>query len=91
MQESWHVNEKLSNIPVKVFRKFLEQQGLKIIKDTKGRGGHEKWSRADLERPITIQTHIDPVPEFIVKQVLRHLKIEKRMFFKVLEQGKNQE
>jgi len=44
--------KKLSNIPVKVFRKFLEQQGLKIIKDTKGRGGHEKWSRADLERPI---------------------------------------
>ena len=23
-----------------------------------------------MDRPITIQTHIDPVPEFIVKQVL---------------------
>ncbi len=47
----------------------------------KGRGGHEKWSRADLDRPITIQTHIDPVPEFIVKQILRHLDISRDEFF----------
>ena len=72
---------KLSNIPVAKFRKYLESQGLKVIKGTKGRGGHEKWSRSDLERPITIQTHIDPVPEFIVKQVLRHLKIDRKTFF----------
>jgi hypothetical protein len=62
---------KLSNIPVKEFRKFLERLGLKLIKDTRGRGGHEKWSKSGMDRPITIQTHIDPVPEFIVKQVLR--------------------
>ena len=35
------------------------------------------------ERPITIQTHIDPVPEFIIKQVLRHLNMDKKTFFKV--------
>jgi hypothetical protein len=73
---------KLSNIPVKDFRKFLESQGLNLIKDTKGRGGHEKWSKSGMDRPITIQTHIDPVPEFIVKQVLRHLKMDKETFFK---------
>jgi len=72
---------KLSNISLKVFRKFLKDQGLKIIKTSKGRGGHEKWSRANLDRPITIQTHIDPVPEFIVKQVLRHLEITRDEFF----------
>jgi hypothetical protein len=72
---------KLSNIPVAKFRKYLESQDLKAIKGTKGRGGHEKWSRADLERPITIQTHVDPVPEFIVKQVLRHLKTDRKAFF----------
>jgi hypothetical protein len=76
---------KLSNIPVKDFRKFLEQQGLKLIKDGRGRGGHEKWSRSDLDRPITIQTHIDPVPEFIVKQVLRHLGMDKRKFLKTFK------
>jgi hypothetical protein len=72
---------KLSNIPVVKFRKFLESQGLKVIKGTRGRGGHEKWSKSGMERPVTIQTHIDPVPEFIVKQVLRHLKINRETFF----------
>ena len=74
--------KKLSNIPLKDFRRFLKRQGLNVIKTSKGRGGHEKWSRADLDRPITIQTHIDPVPEFIVKQVLRYLEISREEFFK---------
>ena len=73
---------KLSNIPVKEFRKFIESQGLKVIKDTRGRGGHEKWSKSGMDRPITIQTHIEPVPEFIVKQVLRYLKMGRETFFK---------
>ncbi len=74
--------KKLSNIPVKDFRKFLESQGLKVIKDSRGRGGHEKWSKSGMDRPITIQTHIDPVPEFIVKQILRYLKMDRETFFK---------
>lgn len=74
--------QKLSNIPLKDFRKFLKSEGLNIIKDTKGRGGHEKWSKLGMDRPITIQTHISPVPEFIVKQILRHLKMDRKTFFK---------
>jgi hypothetical protein len=73
--------KKLSNIPLQDFRKFLKSQGLNLIKDSQGRGGHEKWSKLSLDRPITLQTHIDPVPEFIVKQILRHLNITKEMFF----------
>jgi len=73
---------KLSNIPVREIQKFLENQGLKVIKDTKGRGGHEKWSKSGMDRPITLQTHIDPVPEFIVKQILRYLKMDKAAFFR---------
>lgn len=76
---------KLSNIPLKEFRIFLKAQGLNLIKDSKGRGGHEKWSKSGMDRPITIQTHIDPIPEFIVKQVLRHLKMSRKDFFKALE------
>jgi len=72
---------KLSDIPVVKFRKFLESQGLRVIKDTRGRGGHENWSKSGMDRPITIQTNIDSVPEFIVKQVLRHLKIDREIFF----------
>lgn len=76
---------KFSNIPVDDFRKFLQGQGLKLIKEGRGRGGHEKWSRSDLDRPIIIQSHIDPVPEFIVKQVLRHLKMDREDFFKAID------
>lgn len=78
---------KLSNIPVKDFRRFLKSQGLKIIREGKGRGGHEKWSRADLDRPVTIQTHVDPVPEFIVKQVLRYLNMDRQDFFEVYDKS----
>lgn len=73
--------KKLSNISLKDFRKFLSKQGLNVIKSSKGRGGHEKWSKLGMDRPITIQTHIDPVPEFIVKQVLRHLNMDRNDFF----------
>ena len=53
---------KLSNIPLDLFRKFLFEKGCeREEKGTKGRGGHEKWNRKDLSRPITLQTHIDPV------------------------------
>jgi len=38
-----------------------------------------------MDRPVTIQTHIDPVPEFIIKQVLRHLKMERDEFFEKFE------
>ncbi len=76
---------KLSNIPLNDFRNFLSGQGLKVIKSTKGRGGHEKWARADLDRPITLQTHVDPVPEFIVKQILRHLNMTREEFYKHLK------
>lgn len=76
--------KRLSNISLRDFRKFLSSQGLNIIKDSKGRGGHEKWSKSGMDRPVTIQTHIDPVPEFIVKQVLRHLHINRNDFFKAM-------
>ena len=76
---------KLSNIALKDFRTFLKLQGLNLIKDSKGRGGHEKWSKLGMYRPITIQTHIDPIPEFIVKQVLRHLKMSRKDFFNTFD------
>ena len=76
---------KLSNIDIKDLRRFLEKQGLHLIKDSRGRGGHEKWSKSDMDRPITIQTHITPVPEFIILQILRHLKMSKRTFFEAIK------
>ena len=47
---------------------------------TKGRGGHEKWEKEGMERPITLQSHVDPVPEHIVKNCLRDLGLTRKDF-----------
>ena len=73
---------KLSNIPLTTMIWFLEHQGLKHIKTE---GGHAKYTRSDLRRPITIQTHITPVPEFIVSQILKHLCFNKKEFHAYIE------
>lgn len=60
----------LKNIPLRLFRDYLKYKGLKNIRNN---GGHEVWSRANLLRPIILQSHIDPIPEFIIKSNLRTL------------------
>jgi hypothetical protein len=50
--------------------------------------GHCKYTRADLNRPIVFQNHIDPVPEFIVKNILRLFPYSKDDFFEILDEVK---
>ena len=59
---------KLKNISLKTFRDYLIRCGLNHIRT---RGGHEVWSAKGLTRPVILQTHVDPVPEFIIKNNLR--------------------
>ena len=59
---------KLKNIPLRTFRGYLIYCGLSHIRT---KGGHEIWSAKRLLRPVVLQTHIDPVPEFVVKNNLR--------------------
>ena len=59
---------KLKNIPLKTFRDYLKHCGLNHIRTT---GGHEIWSAKGLTRPVVLQTHVDPIPEFIIKNNLR--------------------
>ena len=73
---------KLSNIPLKDFRTFLKKIGCTCISIE---GGHEKWTKQNLTRPIIIQSHIDPIPEFIVKNNLRNLGLTKEDYFKVMQ------
>jgi predicted RNA binding protein YcfA (HicA-like mRNA interferase family) len=71
----------LKNVSLKDCRRFLEKVGCQIKRTT---GGHEHWTRADLLRPITIQTHIDPVPERIMKQIVTALAIDRDEFIQIL-------
>lgn len=63
---------KLSNVSLTDFRRFLKSQGLEFITI---KGGHEKWSKKGLLRPIVFQTHIDPMPEMILRSNLRTLRV----------------
>ena len=70
--------QHIRNISLRIFRQYLESKGLKC-QSTKG--GHEKWAGHCVNRPITLQSHIDPVPEFVVRQALRTLGVDKEDFF----------
>jgi predicted RNA binding protein YcfA (HicA-like mRNA interferase family) len=69
--------QHLRNIALRDYLKFLEYIGCKLIRE---RGGHLHYSRKDLARPITVQSHIDPVPEFIIKNHLRILNMSRKDF-----------
>ena len=68
---------KLSNISIAQFREFLFEIGCTRISIE---GGHEKWHKNGCLRPIIIQTHIYPIPEFIIKNNLRSLGLTRKDF-----------
>jgi len=73
--------QKLKNVPLRDYRDFLKKAGCRCVGTE---GGHEKWTRNDLLRPIIVQTHVEPVPEFIISNALRNLGLTKADFFRIL-------
>jgi len=74
---------KLKNIPLKTFRRYLLYCGLKHIRT---KGGHEIWSAKNLTRPVVLQTHVDPIPEFIIKNNLRTIQKTEEHLLKFLDE-----
>lgn len=73
----------LKNISLQTCRKFLQSQGCALKRTS---GGHEHWTRSDLLRPITIQSHIDPVPERIMKQIIQSLGMNREEFKQIIQE-----
>jgi hypothetical protein len=71
----------LKNGSLATHRKFLRKAGCNNIRTS---GGHEIWSRKDLLRPIVVQTHVDPVPEFLTKNAIKVLGIDRNRFLKII-------
>lgn len=76
------MTRRMSNIPLRDFRLFLFNNGLSR---TGYNGGHEKWEREGLLRPIMLQTHVDPVPQFVIKNALNALGISKSDFLEQIK------
>lgn len=74
---------KLSNIPLSTFRDYLAYEGWSKSEQNRG-GGHEKWIKTGSLRPVILQTHIDPVPEFIIKSNLRTMGVSRKDFLEWL-------
>ena len=72
----------LRNIKLKTFKKFLIDQGCRCIRT---KGGHEIWSSAKGNRPIVLQSHEDPIPEFILKNNLRNIGLTRVDFINWLK------
>lgn len=78
-------SQHLRNVTISELESFLELCQCKFIKNKKG---HIQYTRADLTRPLIFQNHINPVPEFIVQNLLRGLGYSKKDFYDILEQKK---
>ncbi len=76
------MTRRLKNIPLRLFRDYLKHKGLNHIRS---KGGHEVWSCKDLPRPVILQSHIDPIPEFIVRNNLRTLGVKVKDFYDFVE------
>lgn len=74
--------KKLSNITVKEFRDLLLHLGLQPLRTA---GGHEIWTKQGLRRTIVFQTHVEPIPEFIVRNTIRDLGMTRQEFLEILE------
>lgn len=72
---------RLSNITIDEFRAVLSSLGLSC---NGRRGGHEKWSKEGMTRPIVFQTHIEPLPEFVVRNNIRNLGLSREDFIEIL-------
>jgi hypothetical protein len=72
----------ISNIPLETFRCFLRHNGLKHVRTS---SGHEVWSGVAFTRPVIIQTHIDPIPLFVIKTNLRTMGLTLTDLRKFLE------
>ena len=75
--------KKLSNISLRELRLVLTQLGLS---KERTKGGHEIWSKEGLCRPVTFQTHKDPVPELVIKNIIRDVNVTRDQFLEILEE-----
>ncbi len=72
----------LGNISIREFRGALLSLGLEQVRT---KGGHEAWMKKGMTRPVIFQTHVEPVPEFIVRNAIRDLGMTRQEFLGILE------
>jgi len=72
----------LKNDSLRDYQSFLK---LAKCKQIGSKRGHLHYTRADLKRPITVQSHVSPVPEFIIRNNNRTIGYSKEEFCQILD------
>ena len=73
----------LSNVSISEFRAIMLLLGLTRVRT---KGGHEAWMKAGMTRPAIVQTHVDPVPEYVLRNNLRIIGISREAFLALLDE-----
>ena len=61
--------------------RILEREGFVLARE---RGDHMVFSKPDIARPVVVPRY-DPLPVFIIKNVLRTAGISRERYFELLE------
>ncbi len=72
----------LSNVTIAEFRAIMVLLGMTKVRT---KGGHEAWMKAGMTRPAIVQTHVNPVPEYVLRNNLRVIGISRDEFLTLLE------
>ena len=72
----------LSNVTIAEFRAIMVLLGMTKVRT---KGGHEAWMKAGMTRPAIVQTHVDPVHEYVLRNNLRVIGISRDEFLTLLE------
>jgi predicted RNA binding protein YcfA (HicA-like mRNA interferase family) len=73
---------RIGNISLRLFLKYLESQGCKLDRT---KGGHLHFKKVGARRTIVIQSHVDPVPEHVVRNTLQLLEVSRVDFLAAIE------
>ena len=73
----------LSNVSISEFRAIMLLLGLTKVRT---KGGHEAWMKVGMTRPAIVQTHVDPVPEYVLRNNLRIIGISREEFLALLDE-----
>ncbi len=73
---------RIAPVPYRKIVRILEREGFTLARE---RGDHLVFTKLGILRPVVVPRY-DPLPVFIIKNVLRTARISRERYFALLEQ-----
>lgn len=72
---------RIAPVPFRKIVRVLELEGFTLARE---RGDHMVFAKPDIQRPVVVPRY-DPLPVFIIKNILRTARITRERYFELLE------